>query len=91
MIIASGQENRLLDERMHEGPTREHLLSVIGERMRAERKRQQMTLRQVADRTHLSVSLLSQIERAESAASVTSLLKIADALRKPLQAFFEGF
>ena len=91
MIIASGQENRLLDERMREGPTREHLLSVIGERMRAERKRQQMTLRQVADRTHLSVSLLSQIERAESAASVTSLLKIADALRKPLQAFFEGF
>ncbi len=91
MSITPGQENRLPEERVQEGPTREQLLAVIGERMRAERKRQQMTLRQVAERTHLSVSLLSQIERAESAASVTSLLKIAEALRKPLQAFFEGF
>ena len=42
----------------------------------------------LAKRTGLSVSLLSQIERAESSASVTSLYKIAHALKIRLSELF---
>ena len=70
---------------------KDDLLATIGARIRSERKRQNLTLKQVAEKTRLSVSLLSQIERAESAASVASLYKIAAALNVSLQAFFDGF
>jgi len=67
------------------------LLASIGARLRAGHKQRELTLKQVARRTGLSVSLLSQIERAESAASVASLYKIAAALKIDLQELFEGF
>jgi DNA-binding NtrC family response regulator len=79
-----------LDRKQQPTP-RDDLLATIGARIRAERKNQDLTLKQVAERTRLSVSLLSQIERAESAASVASLYKIASALKVPLQSFFDGF
>ena len=44
------------------------------------RKERNLTLKQMSKRTSLSVSLLSQIERAESSASIGSLYKIALAL-----------
>ena len=50
-----------------------------------------LTLKQLARRTRLSVSLLSQIERAESSASVSSLFKIATALDVKLTALFGEF
>ncbi|MBN2497133.1 MAG: response regulator [Deltaproteobacteria bacterium] len=67
------------------------LLASIGAKLRAARKSQDLTLKQVARRTGLSVSLLSQIERAESAASVASLYKIASALGTELTQLFEGY
>jgi len=67
------------------------LLKSVGAKVRAERKSQGLTLKQVARRTGLSVSLLSQIERAESAASVASLYKISSALRISLRELFEDF
>ncbi len=67
------------------------LLVSVGARLRASRKQSDLTLKQVARRTGLSVSLLSQIERAESAASVASLYKIAAALKIDLQGLFKGF
>jgi len=69
----------------------ERLLQAVGVKVRARRKTLNLTLKQVARRTGLSVSLLSQIERAESAASVASLFKISTALGTNLQALFEGF
>ena len=42
-------------------------------------------------RTNLSVSLLSQIERAESSASVSSLYKIANALEVRMVDLFGDF
>ena len=68
----------------------EGLLRKIGAKVRKERKDQRLTLKQVARRTGLSVSLISQIERAESAASVASLYKIASALGTKLEKIFEG-
>jgi len=41
--------------------------------------------------TNLSVSLLSQIERAESSASVSSLFKVATALDVRLTDLFGGY
>ena len=56
------------------------LLAAIGTTIRGLRKSRELTLKQLARRTQLSVSLLSQIERAESAASVSTLYKVATAL-----------
>jgi DNA-binding NtrC family response regulator len=69
----------------------EGLLQSVGAKVRVERKGQELTLKQVARRTGLSVSLLSQIERAESAASVASLFKLASALGTSLEKLFEGY
>ena len=64
---------------------------AIGQHIRQYRKDQDLTLKQLARRTGLSVSLLSQIERAESSASVGSLYKIATALGTPLTRLFGEF
>jgi len=69
----------------------ESLLVSIGARIRSGRKAQSLTLKEVARRTGLSVSLLSQIERAESAASVASLFKISSALKTNLESLFEDY
>jgi DNA-binding NtrC family response regulator len=53
---------------------------TVGARIRDFRKQQELTLKQLARRTNLSVSLLSQIERAETSSSLSSLFKIAKAL-----------
>jgi FixJ family two-component response regulator len=66
----------------------EELHRNIGSAIRDLRKRRTLTLKQLAKRTGLSVSLLSQIERAESSASVTSLYKIAHALKIRLPELF---
>ncbi len=60
----------------------------IGRYIREGRTRQGLTLKQLARRTGLSVSLLSQIERAESSASISSLYRIATALRVPMGELF---
>jgi two-component system, OmpR family, response regulator len=66
----------------------ENLHRVIGETIRMLRKERTLTLKQMARRTGLSVSLLSQIERAESSASISSLYKIATALDVRIQDLF---
>ena len=65
----------------------EQLHKVIGDTIRNLRKDKDLTLKQMARRTGLSVSLLSQIERAESSASISSLykIKIATALDARIQ------
>jgi len=67
------------EARLHQG---------IGEAVRNARKAQDLTLKQLARRTGLSVSLLSQIERAESSASISSLYRIAHALGLKMSALF---
>lgn len=70
-------------------PERElHL--TIGSNIRRLRKERDLTLKQMARRTGLSVSLLSQIERAESSASISSLYKVAAALNVRLTDFLGG-
>lgn len=64
---------------------------TIGKRIRQYRKEKSLTLKQMGRRTNLSVSLLSQIERAESSASVSSLYKIANALDVRIVELFGDF
>jgi hypothetical protein len=66
----------------------EQLHRVIGDTIRGLRKDKDLTLKQMANRTGLSVSLLSQIERAESSASISSLYKISLALEARVQDLF---
>ena len=63
----------------------------IGRNIRDLRKTRNLTLKQLARRTKLSVSLLSQIERAESSASVSSLFKVATALDVRLTELFGDY
>ncbi len=69
----------------------DELHATIGRSIRELRKSKGLTLKQMSRRTHLSVSLLSQIERAESSASVSSLFKVAAALDVRITEFFGLF
>jgi DNA-binding NtrC family response regulator len=65
------------------------LNQVIGARLRERRRGEQLTLKQLANRTGLSVSLISQIELGKSAASMSTLQKLATALQVRMTYFFE--
>ena len=69
----------------------DELHATIGRSIREKRKARGLTLKQMSRRTKLSVSLLSQIERAESSASVSSLFKVATALDVRITELFGGF
>ncbi len=61
----------------------------VGRRLREQRTGQQLTLKQLANRTGLSVSLISQIELGKSAASMSTLHKLVTALQVRMTYFFE--
>jgi DNA-binding NtrC family response regulator len=69
----------------------EELHKVIGETIRGYRKEMNLTLKQMARRTGLSVSLLSQIERAETSASISSLYKISVGLGVKIRDLFGSY
>ncbi|MBP7934606.1 MAG: response regulator [Phycisphaerae bacterium] len=65
--------------------TNEHELNrLIGQRIRQERLKQSLTLRQLSERSELTTSQLSQVELGKNAASVWALARISGALGKQL-------
>lgn len=68
----------------------QNLYLTIGRNIRELRKKKGLTLKQLSRRTGLSISLLSQIERAESSSSISSLYKIAHALDTTITELFGG-
>ena len=66
-----------------------HLNTEVGMRIRARRHESNLTLKQLANRTGLSVSLISQIELGKSAASMSTMHKLAAALAVKMTFFFE--
>jgi DNA-binding NtrC family response regulator len=66
-----------------------HLNSEVGRRIRFKRHESELTLKQLANRTGLSVSLISQIELGKSAASMSTMHKLAAALGVKMTFFFE--
>ena len=61
----------------------------VGRRLRERRTAEQLTLKNLANRTGLSVSLISQIELGKSAASMSTLHKLATALQVRMTYFFD--
>src|ERR1700747_3447893 len=61
----------------------------VGERLQALRRYRRATLREIAARSGLSESFLSQVERGRSNASIASLRRIADALGVTMADLFE--
>ncbi|WP_027415124.1 helix-turn-helix domain-containing protein [Aneurinibacillus terranovensis] len=60
----------------------------VGKRLKELRKEKKMTLKQVAEKTNLSISFISQVERSQSSVTLTSLNKIAMALGVSINDFF---
>ena len=63
---------------------------LIGQRIRAERLRQNLTLRQVSERSDLTTSQLSQVELGKNAASLWALARIANSLGLQLSLLLRG-
>jgi len=71
--------------------TNEHELNrYIGLRIRQERLKQSLTLRQLSERSELTTSQLSQVELGKNAASVWALARISGALGKQLCELLSG-
>ncbi|GIN90919.1 DNA-binding protein [Siminovitchia terrae] len=62
----------------------------LGREFKRIRKSKKLTLREVSERSGLSVSFLSQVERGISSVTFTSLRKIAEALEVNINLFFEA-
>ncbi len=60
--------------------TRAQLNKLIGRRIRAERLRRNLTLRELSEGAGLTTSQLSQVELGKNAASLWALVRIADSL-----------
>jgi transcriptional regulator with XRE-family HTH domain/uncharacterized cupin superfamily protein len=61
---------------------------AIGEKLRSVRAQRQMSLRDLAEKTEVSASMLSQIETGKAFPSVRSIYTIAAALGVPVDYFF---
>ncbi|SNS73446.1 transcriptional regulator, XRE family with cupin sensor [Anaerovirgula multivorans] len=64
------------------------ILSEIADKIKELRKEKGLTLKDLAEKTELSVSFLSQVENGSSSLAITSLKKIADAFAVPMTYFF---
>ena len=66
-----------------------HDREALGARLRVTRRRQRMTLREVATRAGISESFLSQVERGLAGASVATLQRVSSALGVMVADLFE--
>ncbi|MBF8289518.1 MAG: Transcriptional regulator, MerR family [Chloroflexi bacterium] len=64
---------------------------AIGGRLREERRRLGLTLQEVADRSGLSLGMISKIENAQTSPSLRTLARLSQALEVPVTTFFRGF
>lgn len=64
--------------------------SPISSTLKKLRKERKLTLKELAERTDVSISFLSQVERGKSGVTLESLRKIADALNVAPSAFFSS-
>lgn len=61
----------------------------VGERLRTLRNQRSLSMRALAHKAGLSANALSNIERGQTSATVSTLYKLADALGVSITAFFE--
>lgn len=70
--------------------TEGELNRLIGQRIRQERQKRGLTLRQLSERTELTTSQLSQVELGKNAASIWALARISNALGHQLSELLNG-
>ncbi len=68
----------------------QELNRLIGQRIRQERLKQSLTLRQLSERSELTTSQLSQVELGKNAASIWALARISGSLGKQLCELLDG-
>ena len=81
---------RVIRERGLMVDAEDRLNQLIGAKIRALRHGRTLTLKQLGNKTGVSVSLISQIELGKSAASLSTLLKLSAALGVSMAHVFEG-
>lgn len=65
-------------------------MEELYKKIRDLRRKHDLTLKDLSEKTGLSVSFLSQVERGATSLAITSLKKIADAFEVPITFFFEN-
>ncbi len=71
---------------------REKVLEVaIGREVRAQRRKQEITVADLSASTGISIGMLSKIENGNTSPSLTTLQSLSHALAVPLTSFFRGF
>lgn len=65
------------------------MINEISQKIKALRKQQEMTLKDLSEKSGFSVSFLSQVENGTSSLAIMSLKKIAEALGVPMIYFFQ--
>ncbi|MFY9238498.1 MAG: cupin domain-containing protein [Roseovarius sp.] len=68
-----------------------NLETAIGRELRAHRRRQEITVAELAAMTRLSIGMLSKIENGNTSPSLTTLQTLANALSVPITSFFRQF
>ena len=68
----------------------QELNRLIGQRIRSHRLSQNLTLRQLSDRTDLTTSQLSQVELGKNAASIWALARISNSLGLQVSELLSG-
>ena len=71
------------------GSSKDRLKSSVGKKLKSLRKSKKITQKQLANRTGLSPSLLSQIENGQIAASLTTLDKLSASLNVKIAYFLD--
>ncbi|MEL7565460.1 MAG: cupin domain-containing protein [Dehalobacterium sp.] len=66
-------------------------MEEIAKRFKELRTLHNLTLKEISEKTGLSISFLSQVERGTSSLAIMSLKKIADAFNVPINYFFESW
>jgi transcriptional regulator with XRE-family HTH domain len=64
-------------------------MDEIYKKIKEQRLQKGLTLKELSERTELSISFLSQVERGTTSLAITSLKKIADALNIKITEFFD--
>jgi transcriptional regulator with XRE-family HTH domain len=63
---------------------------MIGDAIRLHRKNAGLTQEKLAEAVDLNPKYLGEIERGEKIISIEALLRIAKAVKTPIQTFFQG-
>lgn len=64
---------------------------AIGDRVKEERRRLGLTLQEVAERSGLSLGMISKVENAQTSPSLRTLARLSQGLDVPVTTFFRGF